>query len=54
MMVLKGLDVVFDCAVNSRRLTASAAEVRFRDLQGKVISFASEFVFNATRESVAI
>ena len=34
MMVLKGLDVVFDCAVNSRALTASATEVRFSRATG--------------------
>ncbi len=45
----------FSRAVDSRRLTASAAEVRFfESYGGKVISFASEFVFNATRERVAI
>jgi hypothetical protein len=45
----------FSRAVNSRRSTASAAEVRFfQSYRGKVISFASEFFFNATRERVAI
>jgi hypothetical protein len=29
MVILRGLDVVFDCAVNGLRLTALAAEVRF-------------------------
>ena len=29
IMILRGLEVVFDCAVNSPLLTALAAEVRF-------------------------
>jgi len=40
----------FSRAVNSRTLTASAAEVRFSRAKGQVIPFVSEFVFNATRD----